>query len=57
MGKFNNLANAINDICEDYSKCKDCPLMKKVSPYTYESLCDMLVKAIREKYKEEKENE
>ena len=40
--KFTNLVNAINDICKDYKNCKDCPLMKRVSNYTYENLCVML---------------
>ena len=52
--KFTNLTNAINDICKDYKNCKDCPLMKRVSNYTYENLCNMLVNAIKKEYKEEK---
>ena len=57
MSKYDNLMKAIDDICIDYNSCKDCPLFIRRSPYTYEVLCDMIENSVKEKYKEEKENE
>ena len=57
MSKYVNLMKAIDEICSDYKGCKDCPLFIRRSPYTYESLCDMIENAFKEEYKEEKENE
>ena len=54
MSKYENLMRAINDICSDYERCKDCPLFIRRSPYTYEVLCDMIENSVKDKYKEEK---
>ena len=54
MGKYVNLMKAIDNICSDYNSCKDCPLFRRRSPYTYENLCNMIENSIENKLKEEK---
>ena len=43
MNKIEQLKKLVDEICEEYTSCKYCPLYKHQIPYPHNLLCEIIL--------------